>query len=100
MFPIEVKTPLECMLFLSELKKHCNGHGYMTTFRSFKETYDLLLQIIRLSMNLQRDFRYTIGERLKMEIMDPVHYIYKANGNYKKEFIEKARKEWLSSNYR
>lgn len=26
----------------------------------FKDTYDLLLQIIRLSMNLQRDFRKTI----------------------------------------
>ncbi len=46
-------------------------------------------------MNLQRDFRYTIGERLKMEIMDPVHYIYKANGSYEKEFIEKARERMV-----
>lgn len=62
----------------------------------FKETYDLLLQIIRLSMNLQRDFRYTIGERLKMEIMDLCIYIYKANGSYEKqEYIEKARERMV-----
>lgn len=62
----------------------------------FKETYDLLLQIIRLSMNLQRDFRYTIGEKLKVEIMDLCIYIYKANGNYeKREFIEKARERMV-----
>lgn len=58
----------------------------------FKDTYDLLLQVIRVSGNLQRDFRYTIGERLKIEIMDLCIYIYKANGTYEKqEFIEKAR---------
>lgn len=62
----------------------------------FKETYDLLLQIIRLSMNLQRDFRYTIGEKLKTEIMDLCIYIYKANGNYDKQgFIEKARERMV-----
>lgn len=62
----------------------------------FKETYDLLLQIMRLSMNLQRDFRYTIGEKLKVEIMDLCIYIYKANGNYeKREFIEKARERMV-----
>lgn len=62
----------------------------------FKETYDLLLQIIRLSTNLQRDFRYTIGEKLKIEIMDLCIYIYKANGSYQKqEFIEKARERMV-----
>lgn len=62
----------------------------------FKDTYDLLLQIIRLSMNLQRDFRYTLGERLKTEIMDLCIYIYKANGSYEKqEFIEQARERMV-----
>lgn len=62
----------------------------------FKDTYDLLLQIIRLSTNLQRDFRYTIGERLKTEIMELCIYIYKANGSYEKqEFIEKARERMV-----
>lgn len=62
----------------------------------FKDTYDLLLQIMRLSMNLQRDFRYTIGERLKIEIIDLCVYIYKANGTYEKqEFIERARERMV-----
>lgn len=62
----------------------------------FKDTYDLLLHIIRISTNLQRDFRYTIGEKLKMEIMDLCIYIYKANGSYeKREFIEKARERMV-----
>lgn len=62
----------------------------------FKDTYDLLLQIIRMSMNLQRDFRYTIGERLKIEIMDLCIYIYKANGSYEKqEFIKQARERMV-----
>lgn len=62
----------------------------------FKDTYDLLLQIIRLSTNLQRDFRYTLGERLKTEITDLCIYIYKANGSYEKqEFIEQARERMV-----
>lgn len=28
----------------------------------FKDTYDLLLLFIRTSANMQRDFRYTIGQ--------------------------------------
>lgn len=62
----------------------------------FKDIYDLLLQTIRLSMNLQRDFHYTIGERLKTEIMDLCIFIYNANGSYEKqEFIEKARERMV-----
>ena len=31
----------------------------------YKKTYDLLLQLFRLSQNMERDYRYTIGENLK-----------------------------------
>lgn len=58
----------------------------------FKETYDLLLNFIRQSVNLKRDFRYTIGQELKKELMDLCVHIYRANAACDKEvFIGMAR---------
>lgn len=42
---------------------------------------------------MQRDFRYTIGQELKKELMDLCISIYQANGSHKKEnFINEERK--------
>lgn len=60
----------------------------------FKQTYDLLLLTVRLSSNLQRDFRYTIGEELKREIIALCVGIYKANLEHEKRtFIADAREK-------
>lgn len=60
----------------------------------FKEIYDLLLQFIRLSNGLQRDFRYTIGERLRSVMMDLCIDIYRANADREKlTFIATAREK-------
>lgn len=60
----------------------------------FKDTYDLLLQFIRLSGNLQRDFRFTVGERLKTEMLNLCVCIYKANAVPDKAgFIGEAREK-------
>lgn len=48
----------------------------------FRDTYDLLLHVIRMSGRMQRDFRYTVGEKLRTGIMDLCICIYKANGAY------------------
>lgn len=62
----------------------------------FKDTYDLLLLFIRISANLQRDFRYTIGQELKKELMDLCISIYQANGTTEKEFfISEGRKKMV-----
>lgn len=62
----------------------------------FKEVYDLLLQFIRLSGNLKRDFRYTIGEQLKKDILELCVFIYQANARHEKtEFIGKAREKMV-----
>lgn len=62
----------------------------------FKEVYDLLLQFIRLSGNLKRDFRYTIGEQLKKEILELCVFIYQANASHEKTgFISKAREKMV-----
>lgn len=60
----------------------------------FKDTYDLLLNFIRQSANLKRDFRYTIGQELKKELMDLCINIYQANATAtKNEFIGKGREK-------
>lgn len=45
----------------------------------FKASYDLLLEIYKISENLKRDYRYTLGENLKKEMMVMMVAIYKAN---------------------
>lgn len=62
----------------------------------FKDTYDLLLLIIRQSSNLQREFRYTIGQDIKKEIMGLCIDIYQANAEQDKiRFINKARERMV-----
>ena len=62
----------------------------------FKDTYDLLLSFIRTSTNLHRDFRYTIGQELKKELMDLCISIYQANGSHEKDFfINEGRKKMV-----
>lgn len=58
----------------------------------FKTSYDLLLEIYKLAQNMQRDYRYTIGEKLKNELMDMMVDIYRANSvNDKADIIQRAR---------
>lgn len=45
----------------------------------FKQSYDLLLMVLRLSSNLQRDFRYTLGDTLKKDLLGLCVCIYRAN---------------------
>lgn len=45
----------------------------------YKDTYQLLLKIVGMSVSWQRDYRYTLGQELKKEIMDLLVLIYRAN---------------------
>ena len=51
----------------------------------YKLTYDLLLKIIHLTKNFPRDYKYTLGQKLKDEIIELVIIIYKANSSKDKE---------------
>ncbi|MBS5524302.1 MAG: four helix bundle protein [Alistipes sp.] len=63
----------------------------------FKQSYDLLLQILKLSSNLQRDFRYTVGETLKKDLLGLCVCIYRANGSAGKiPHIGEARERMVS----
>ncbi|MDE7305217.1 MAG: four helix bundle protein [Alistipes sp.] len=62
----------------------------------FKASYDLLLQVVKLSANIRRDARYTIGETLKKEIIELCVYIYRANTRTDKApLIEEAREKMV-----
>lgn len=45
----------------------------------YKVSYDLLLYSFKLIKNLTRDYKYTIGEKVKNEITDLLMNVYRAN---------------------
>ena len=55
----------------------------------YKLTYDLLLRIMQVTKNFPREYKYTLGQKLKDEIIELVVLIYKANtAKDKKHHIE------------
>lgn len=50
----------------------------------YKATYDLLLLVFRLNRNFQRDYRYTLGENVKNELVALLVCIYQANATVQK----------------
>ena len=58
----------------------------------YKSAYDLLLLVFQLTHNLTREYKFTIGEKLKNEITDLLTNIYRASRvGDKREFIQQAR---------
>ncbi len=58
----------------------------------YKASYDLLLEIFNFSKNMDREYKYTIGEDLKKETTEMIANIYRANCSHnKKELIGRAR---------
>ena len=58
----------------------------------YKTSYDLLLRIFQLCQNMERDFKFTIGESLKKEIIELIINVYRANSREDKlALISSAR---------
>ncbi len=58
----------------------------------YKAAYDLLLEIFKFSASLKREYKFTLGEKLKNEVTDLLTTIYKANKTHNKlELIDNAR---------
>lgn len=58
----------------------------------YKVSYDLLTQIFELIKSFQRDYKYTLWESIKKEVLDLIISIYKTNSHIKKlENIQSAR---------
>lgn len=45
----------------------------------YKQSYELLLQVVRFSKDFPREFKFTIGQRLRDEVLELLVLIYKAN---------------------
>lgn len=58
----------------------------------YKTSYDLLTAIFEHSKNFSREYKYTIGQSIKKEIIEMIINIYRANSSYsKKALIRQAR---------
>jgi hypothetical protein len=58
----------------------------------FKASYELLVEIFKFTQNFSREFKYTLGERLKNETIDMITHIYRANTlSDKFDTLQKAR---------
>ena len=51
----------------------------------FKASYDLILQVFKSSQTMKREYRYSLGEELKKEIVALIMCIYRANLTHDKE---------------
>ncbi len=61
--------------------------------RVYKASYDLLLYIYQISSNFSREFKYSIGEDIKKEVLEILINIYQANSSFsdRKNNINLAR---------
>lgn len=58
----------------------------------FKASYDLLLDVFKSSQTMKREYRYSLGEELKKEMMGLMMCIYCANLTRDKEaYLLRAR---------
>ncbi len=58
----------------------------------YKVCYDLILLIFTSGRHMQRDYRFTLGETMKKELIQLMANIYRANCRYqKKELLSRAR---------
>jgi hypothetical protein len=50
----------------------------------YKDTYQLLLALFRITRNFSREYKYTIGQDLKRDSMEMVRCIFRANSTHDK----------------
>lgn len=48
---------------------------------AYKAAYDLMLNVSRMDINLTREYRYNLGEKLKGELIGLIVCIYRANSD-------------------
>ncbi len=53
-----------------------------SSLKVYKDSYDLLLHLYQTSVNFNKDFKYTLGEKIKNETLEILINIYQANSNF------------------
>jgi hypothetical protein len=63
-----------------------------TELNVYKTTYNLLFDLLSASKSFNRDFKYTLGENLKNEMIQAMMFVWRANSTYDKvNYIDMAR---------
>jgi len=59
----------------------------------YKVSYDLLVEIFRYAKDFSREYKYTVGESIKNEVLEMIKNIYRANSSQlsRREIIGSAR---------
>lgn len=58
----------------------------------FKASYDLVLEVFTWSQHMKREYRYSLGEEVKKELVKLIMSVYRANVTKDKEpYIRTAR---------
>lgn len=70
----------------------------MTTYDNlplYKTSYDLLLQVFEIVKKFEKQYKYTLWDKIKNEIVDLITSIYRANSNFEERLknIKKARQQ-------
>lgn len=47
----------------------------------YKATYDLLLRLMMAIKDFPRDYKYTLGQKMRDEVLSLILFIYRANGS-------------------
>lgn len=58
---------------------------------AYKAAYDLLLEIYKMNINLTREYRHSLGEKLKHEVTEIMVHIYKANVHNEQDKVSNLR---------
>jgi len=59
----------------------------------YKVTYDLLFGIFQVCQNMERDYKFTIGENLKKEVIELLINVYRANSREEKRALIGSARE-------
>ena len=60
------------------------NHSNLPVYRA---SYDFLLDVFRCVKNLNREYKYTVGETLKKETVSLLLVIFRANGTFDKRAV-------------
>ena len=53
-----------------------------SSLKAYKDSYDLLVYLYQISVNFNKDFKYSLGEKIKNETIEILINIYKANSDF------------------
>ncbi len=59
----------------------------------YKVSYELLVELFRYTKNFSKEYKYTIGESIKKEILEMIRNIYRANSVQNKRAVLQSSRE-------